>query len=336
VPRVLVAEDHTTSRSVDETDLYREQTGGWYSDGAYTGAAQPSYDSPVGDADDEEELDPQEECYKALLARFDKFRAALSRPPANTSPAHSSLTATKLPDAVNSNVARAQAEYCFKKTSPTAWALATASQDDIMLGLSRLKVVLKKTTLVHEGTGKNLSAWAWVLLAKCRGVGEMNSDEISVLRDLARATLVVAEKIMEDVDGAAADGRDGIEQERMDAVDDQTTEADVATKLEGAAEATFEKENAQETIQASVEASLDSETGNNGISMDVEDLLNARKAELMQQVSDDTDVHKADEEEKIRMDSLRKQALATIDIVVTIIGEAFGQRDLLARRQVWS
>ena len=63
-----------------------------------------------------------------------------------------------------------------------------------MRGLQVLEQTLTAKALGKQGEGKNLGAWAWALLLRCRDVGEIGSEEVSMLRGLGKRAVGVLRK----------------------------------------------------------------------------------------------------------------------------------------------
>ena len=81
--------------------------------------------------------------------------------------------------------------------------LSQMPQETVMRGLSLLQKLLTTKNLAKS---KELGAWAWGLLARCRPVGEMGSEEVGILRSLGkRAVWVLRGMIAGRVDDAMAD-----------------------------------------------------------------------------------------------------------------------------------
>ena len=332
-------------------DLHRDyRTGGWYSGGAYTAAATQSDDDDDDDSDGE--LDAQEAYYEALVKRFKKVRQTLSSAPTSTTPS------TALPDGLRQTARREQWIYCFKHTQPAAKGVARASQDDVMRALYRLEAVFTKRTLANNITGSNISAWVWALLARCRDVGQMNSHQISVLRDLSKTALAVGHKLgrndtHEEEEIEKEDG-DGEEEDSSgdEADEDITSEGDTATDANGALSEDGEIEDRIEDAHA--ENGINGTHGTRGVGQqeeqeegEISEADEARLEQSRQALLDrlaqpdaasnaDSMGDEIEDIKELNPEEPKKRALASIDILVTLVGEVFGQRDLLDRRDVWA
>ena len=449
VPSVLVASDRAK-----ELQEYGEDADGWYYDGAYTGAPNErhqfhgraedeDYDDFVGAGESEDE-DTQDAYYVALLARFSAFRDALRKPP----PENIDRQSSRLSAAANPFSKHVQWSYALRMTAPTAKSISDVPQEQIINMLTRLdSVLIQRNLLAPGGEGKFIGAWAWTLLAKCRTVGEMNSEEISVLRTLAKTAIKVAKKISASgADESRFEGHDATVDMEMDphftgtvslpgasgsrvehdggdeglppisssqeqssissnagniiieehaegreikstldtirlpdctpaaGVGDIGTDASQFTSIHTNNEAVSDTpQNPSDPMsdgteledgeilpdEPSYETSYQPPEGDDPIQIELAkrktllDMFRANSSPDARSgsgpegsaIKADDGVEEPDEPTPIadsshssgdnKSISLKKRALATLDIIVTIVGEAFGQRDLLAAREVW-
>ena len=61
-----------------------------------------------------------------------------------------------------------------------------------MRGLNVMETLLTRRNLGDSNIRKNLGAWSWALLARCREVGEMGSEDVAVLRILGKRAVWLA------------------------------------------------------------------------------------------------------------------------------------------------
>ena len=80
-------------------------------------------------------------------------------------------------------------------------------QADVVSGLAVLETLLNSTNLQRR---KNLGAWAWGLLAKCREVGQMSSEEVGVLRDLGKKAAGLIRGILAGIKEEEEEGEDEV------------------------------------------------------------------------------------------------------------------------------
>lgn len=165
----------------EEENLHFDSFRGYYSDGAYTAAPLPSVqNSFLEDQEGEEEdLDPQECYYESLLARFVNLSKLLSSPPPN--PVLARLSCMNGPELALANWSEWRQHILY--IPPTSATLSKVDQKGVILALRVLEASLSWKNLQKS---KYIGAWAWSLLAKCREVGMMPSEEVAVLRDLGK------------------------------------------------------------------------------------------------------------------------------------------------------
>ncbi|CAF9916851.1 MAG: hypothetical protein GOMPHAMPRED_001122 [Gomphillus americanus] len=246
IPHLLVAEEKPNVDDEKWSHL------GYYEDGTYTGTA------PY------EELQPsmsatQQAYYDGLRLHFAATRSKLAQsPPLLTiSPVNSSAV-------LNPSSSHAQYLHGFLYKSPIPRELAKASQEAVMTGLRRYAAIMNKRNFQQgEEENSHLGAWGWALLAKCRELGQLDSEDVSTIREVAKAAIRLTNKI------------------RISPV-------------------------------PSMECPEDGE------------VQDESKIEEEASISQNDPIGAGD-----------SSAVATLDILITIIGEEFGQRDLLEGRQVW-
>jgi len=218
-------------------------------------------------------------------------------------------------------------------------------QESVIAGLGILGEVLTRTNLKSR-KGKFAGAWAWGLLARCREVGQMGSEEVGVLRDLGKQAVWLLRRIrageVVDEEGQEQDldGEDPVEAGE-DEIEDEG-DAEVGEMLDSQGDVEIPTEiiaNGTATDGSLLAAKSTS------LSCDSDELLAAAQNRLLSSLGP-TDESSApavsDEmvEEHAQMqegEGVVDQAtiLATLDMIVTIVGEFYGQRDLLDGRLLW-
>ena len=348
VPNLLVA---TSSTAPKPADLYSDHRQGYYADGAYTAAPIPAAeDSLLNGHEDEEEEDPQEAYYTAFLARFRSFSSLLGHlPPRDLISSSASNTARKLSTGMKS-VWRSAFD-----TMPTTTVLSQLPQESVLQGLQILESSLASGDLA---TKQFLGLWAWGLMARCRDAGQMGSEEIGILRDLAKRAVwllrglragmdYLAQEQAQDTEGNEMGSENGTEEAKGDASGDQEHEDLETTTSIPPADGTVQIAKATHTAEDQ---------------LDVDDPLAAAKASLLssltpeqspatipssslaqdatQQIanghSPSADIPSAAQAEADEEQSGQAMKVyATLDMIITIVGELYGQRDLLEGRLVW-
>ena len=326
VPNLLVAPSSSTSETKEE-NLYQDYPQGYYSDGAYT--ALPLASSTTNSANQgaqEKPLDPQEAYYASLLSRFAHLSSTLQNPP--------SATSNSLPPPSWWNSSRWRSHIL--QSQPQTTRLASLPQDRVIHGLESLESLLTMGNL-HGTKGKNIGAWAWGLLGRCRDVGEMGSEEVGVVRGLGKRAAWILRRMAagegfwgeeefleeEDADGEEGDGQEGLLEEGE--------EDGVAGGLGLHTMDNEEEDSALAEARMRVIASLDSAEPAEPrlVSKAVQDQPEEKEASIEPRVD-------AVASGQGKVDENDVQSVhATLDMIITIIGECYGQKDLLDGRLLW-
>ncbi|KAK4693619.1 hypothetical protein P7C71_g3821, partial [Lecanoromycetidae sp. Uapishka_2] len=340
VPNLLVAPS-SSAISAQNEDLYRDYGQGFYSDGAYTAAPHPSSDLRHAPAhagqQEEEDIDPQEAYYTSLCARFTALSQILQ-----TTPPVTATSSTKPPRFYWTT---RQWRMRTLRTTPTMALLAQLSHEMVIHGLTNLESTLTLKNL-KAGNGKNVGAWAWGLLARCRDIGQMGSEEVGVLRDLGKKAVWLLRRIAAGEVGDE-EGHDMGDEDAEEGGEEDEEEGEEGVQGVG-------KDEAEETIDQNGNDIADD--GKNSLEevaepVENEEQLLAEARERMlsslppsSQAQDGVEPERsggveaetAAEQPIFTGSELSQLALhATLDMLVTIIGECYGQRDLLDRRLLW-
>ena len=345
VPNLLVAPNPSTSQTKND-GLYADYPQGYYADGAYTATPFPStLNTKRRDEPEEvEDLDPQDAYYTSLCARFSKLSAILQEPP----PSSVDVTSRPTP-----TYKRRQWRNKILKVTPKPTTLAQIPQDAVIVGLEVLEDILSASNLRSEN-GKNIGAWAWGLLARCRDMGTMGSEEVGVLRTLGKKAVWLLRRIAagEVVEEEVVEGDDT----NKDSYEDED-EADIDIENHNAEDHEIDLDispqtNSDPLITTNLDAPPPTNEG------DETTLLEAKQRILSlleptpeiqpeQTTIPSTNLPEPKEEEKASDGAstpsppadkavIDKEAIhATLDMIVTIVGEFYGQRDLLDGRLLW-
>ena len=289
---------------MDSNGQQVEGTQGYYADGAYTAVASssPSSKSPYGrafrsDIDMTEDMDPQEAYYESLCARFIILRDQLHvRPPVKAqSDDSTTLAFVSLHEASHDKL-----RYILLYTTPSMRVLAKLQQESIMRCLQYAEIFLEKKTMQGQESGRNLGAWCWGLLAKCREVGEMTSEDVSVLRDLGKKAVIVGHKVRSQCRREKDKEEDEDEFEVKNEDEDRPSEEEVEEPIK-----------LKEVDDSSADVEL-------------------AKQNLLQMLhpSARPEQHRGENE-------LAFSATSALDVIITIVGTMYGQRDLLDARAAW-
>ena len=355
VPNLLVAPTSPTVKS-KEDDLYADYPPGYYSNGAYTATPLPPSNPSQAytNGGQQEDQDPQEAYYASLCARFTGLTEMLQSPPPRAAPDN---TDVHYLDWRRPRMWRAK----ILKTAPTMVLLAQLTQESVICGLEVLESLLTLANLKGR-RGKNVGAWAWGLLGRCREVGQMGSEEVGVLRNLGKQSVWLLRRISAgEVIGEAIDETD----EEVGEEDEEDGEGEEERVGEGAD--CLDVVDADDDYSPYIDPVTTAVLGHDG-NNDAHPIATTSDADLAkakqriinslgknQAPSDTTETNASngdgvesptltypatelgvDIEEDLEGRAHDKATIhATLDMLITIIGEFYGQRDLLDGRLLW-
>ncbi|KAL9617079.1 MAG: hypothetical protein Q9160_008109 [Pyrenula sp. 1 TL-2023] len=348
VPHLLLA-----PQSAQPTSIYKDsgddgtlQNGGYYYDGAYTAA--PTGHAAVTSLSGRPKA--QEAYYESLFLRFNLIRATLKCAPPLS--AIEALTSSQ-PISFPSNAKKAYSEWrsLVNKAEPNMTQMACMDSESL---LTLLKLLTKLIPPIVRSRNvdkiRRLGAWAWASLGKCREVGELGSEEVSELREFGK---IAAGALygFKDRSGVVY----GDEEEDADDLVSQNEERqDTPSVVENEA---YQMQTNQDNMKdEGVPEDLDE--GGPTLKEDLEkggamaaarspgttedQALKEAKQRLEAQVyraeEEDEDGHlseTSDIEDESGLD-FEKRARAALDMILTIVGELYGQRDLLELRDEWA
>ena len=239
------------------------------------------------------DIDPQEAYYASMLERFKEVAAQLRQ---------LSEAPTLEPTTIDSLRRLASASHqewrsYITRETPRPTLVYGIPQEAVLKGMEMLTTLLKPTRKEDPGRWSKIGAWAWSLLARCREVSEMGSEEVSVCRGLGKEAVWVL-RVVET--GAAPDlgiSSDLAEEDDRKCPDPNETTVDVNDG------------GLQGSTQHSVIPSA------------------STTQSLNDQQSLPDHLKLADGSQGLRS--------LTLDMIITIVGEMYGQRDLLEARFIW-
>lgn len=358
IPTLLVAPRTADDGQevIDEDD--DDNVGGYYNDGAYTAAPSSSMGLDENkypwERDEEaaakraaQAQEPIEACYAGIQRRFLTLRTQLSETP---------------PRYVLERLGRDQGchmggsardwqswRWRIKNSNPEAAQLAGMGKSTV---LKVLRVVMREfgvdVTLGKEKKKKNLvssrmSRWTWGLLARLPERGELSSEEVGIVRDLGKRAVWVGVRVkgvhdVEKFDAADEEGEEDDAEvldtvvdlgddivaatEDVDDIGDDDAAAPIDTE-DAALEEDLEVAKARMLAQL-VEPSLPQ------VEVNVEEEIPPLEEAPISEVELEADADPETEE------SLIANTRVTVDTVLTIVGELYGQRDLLEFREGWA
>lgn len=244
----------------------------------------------------------------------------------------------------------------MRTTNPLP-AQVAAMDKDTVLGLLKL---MSSGNLLKRGMEVNLavSRWTWSLLAKLPDRGALNSEEIGIVRELGKKAVLIGVGLREDKDW----------EEGMQEVEANYEEGDeTLLDVDDIGEATTEPVEEDDTDILNEEEILDEEPDIDDLPNPLLDLdgsssttkahdeLVAAKARMLSllvpstpaaegasEVAAEVHVEFVEETSSPKAEVLVDQSAmrqwnssATVDMILTIAGEIYGQRDLLEFRGAW-
>ncbi|KAF7562729.1 hypothetical protein G7046_g1390 [Stylonectria norvegica] len=348
--------------------IYRNGIGdarGYYQDGAYTAMPETNGDShnyEEGDGrnnDLDKETALQEAYFKTLIDQYLRLRTTLnSTPPPN---AASRLSASQPTFAAPFNRHSSTISLwsrVLSTTDPHPLQLALMSKDSIICILC----VLLGGKLLRRGYSlpERTSRWLWALLARLPDKGELNHTEIGWVRDLGRRAVLLGRSMAEmaALREELQDGGLGAHE----AVDESSSDEEVFAEIDYAevhgANSPDDKEDdpapapdhkdeqkppkleleegeAEEEDDVAMDIASDSDAEDGEVvESPVEDLRDA-KARLLARIEDEARDVEAQEraEEAAAKERSGLNMRATVNMILTVAGEFYGQRDLLEFRE---
>lgn len=169
---------------------------------------------------------------------------------------------------------------------------------------------------------RRIGAWAWGLLGKCREVGQLGTEEVGEIRDLGKRAVKILGKMREDESRFTA-----VQEQDLESVDDENQDEEQADEGTGTRTGDIDEQTAS--------------AGNEAHDLDMKDAsdeLEAAKARLQEKIQghvvEDNQVPSHSDIEENPGD-VAMQTRAMLDMIITVVGEYYGQRDLLEAREIW-
>ncbi|TVY45903.1 hypothetical protein LSUB1_G000481 [Lachnellula subtilissima] len=361
IPNLLVApKEEMNDRAIYENGVgdYR----GSYGDGAYYAA-----DSNSEVSEEQAANDRNIAYFDSIMTKFEALRDRLqnSTPPSSAVEKLDADHPTHV-GPLNTAVARWW-RWKMRQVDPLPAQIASMDKGTIL----RLLGLLTGGTLLQRGSEVNVgvSRWAWSLLARLPERGELTSEEIGIVRELGKKAVLVGMGLKEDADldeglnavdpQANDDVDDG---EVLDSAEDQEVDLDVGKDLdrlcgEGATSPSIpvlpnaidgdtysvDDSSAPQSLVAStqtvnLEASLDTpsleKTSQAEEASEFSEELAAAKARLLGNLKT-AEESSTEKSEGASAGKSKWNTRATVDMIITVAGEAYGQRDLLEFRRAW-
>jgi hypothetical protein len=349
IPNMLVAPKMPTLMNEQDGHDYAEDYDAYYEDGAYYSA------DVVADLEFEEgegctfvEPDPNLVYFNSILTRYEILRQQLQQSPPEEAVNKLDQEHPTCLGKLETKVVRWW-RWKMRTTDPIPVQVACMDKGTTMklLGLMTGGSMLKPGAEVEVG----VSRWAWALLARLPERGELNSEEIGVVRDLGKKAVLVGMRLKQQQEWEA-----GIDQFEAEYDDMENSEGSVYVNEDEiqpnqqhghtAHEAKLiGPQMPDELLNARKKQNAEGKE-EDGMKL-INDQLAAAKARVLAALQEkggpsDSDLVITDDTEQGHENTYSDRATsrwntkATVDMIVTVAGEMYGQRDLLEFRSVWA
>ncbi|KAL9114898.1 MAG: hypothetical protein Q9227_001141 [Pyrenula ochraceoflavens] len=327
IPTLLITPKARDASNVydDATEEEGNQSGGYYYDGAYTAAPVTAADAVSAEP---QSSGTQKAYYDSLLLRFSLIRATLKcTPPLSAIEQLSSSHPISFPS--TSKKAYIEWGHTVHATDPHMTQMACLDMPSALMLIKLLTKLLPPAIRSRSSPRiDRMGAWTWAALGRCWEVGQLNSEEVGVLRDLGK---IAAGALFGFKDRS---GRTYGEEEE--------DESDAHDQSDG----TKDEQPAIATMNESESANANNTAGYRPADEQAPDgdkeELEAAKKRLEEKIlshengpESDMDDDSDDEDDGNKLD-FETRARATLDMILTIVGELYGQRDLLVLRDEWA
>lgn len=310
--------------------------------------------------------------FDSILSRYEALRTQLQQTPPPDAVEKLDKDHPTYLGRLNTEIARWW-RWKLRDIDPVPAQIASMDKGTVLrlLGLLTTGTLLKRGAEVQVG----VSRWAWGLLARLPERGELTSEEIGVVRELGKKAVLVGMGLREEqqweegMDEVEAEFDENDYEEGMAVVNDEEIDLDIGdgsedseleTKIPGADP--DDESNKRQKIGPQlptnsvtpgpvIESQKDEEkklytASGRGCGHEYEDGLSedlaAAKARILEALNNSKTEEAKREAEileegalKLQKSAARWNTKATVDMIITVAGEMYGQRDLLEFRQTW-
>ena len=314
----------TTLRESDA----KQQHGKWrsfYADGVYIGHSKTYPSSKTQQQQEDDDYSPQSTYHNLLRRRFLLLRSTLrSSPPASAVATLDESHPISLPR--GSKLALREWRRLLVSVDPQVVQLACMDMDSVFNVLGVLARSMSEYVRSGDAkTVKRIGAWVWALLARYSDVGQLETEKVGEIRDLGKRAVKILGRMNEDESRLAMDcGDEG--DERSDEGDDDEDIVQEEEEEEEEEEGNNGETDEPEAVSLELEAAKSRLLGK---------LYSSNEAEQQKEEEEQHYVEETKPECKDATD-VAKETRAMLDMIITIVGEYYGQRDLLASREVWN
>lgn len=356
----ITADDSIPGQQDSKED--QNQDGFVLVDGVVIGTTSGTADSTV----EENRSNVQSSYHSTLRHRFVHLQRTLrSSPPAA---AISNLDDTH-PITFPYHIKKARVEWrrVLSSSDPQMAQLACMDMESVLNVLRLIGDIISECVKGEDITQiRRLGTWAWGLLGRCRDVGELSSEEVGELRYIGRqavSALVKLNKlgtkdledegmVLEPEDNQPSDKTDlpAETKETTTALDNSTDEiADSFMPIPTTepllpldeTETTDDLEAAKRRLQSRLQESVDREDQELRADMAARRRRNTSSPlvddeDEEEELEDDQNEDIAPEDTSLNTPQNRdSQSRALLDMIISVVGEFYGQKDLLLQRDIW-
>ena len=333
VPHLLVApkatkQYHALQENGAEENDVDGNDGGYYADGAYTAA--PMYSGPVSSSDTVAP-DAQDIYYDSLSARFNLLRATLKcTPPLPVIEALDESHPISLPSV--SRKAKQHWRGILRTTEPHPVQLACMDSESALEVIKLLKGMMTQTLWSHEEDGiRRFGAWVWAVLGRCPDRTELGSEEIAELRALGKSAVGLLNKMRDRGKKGQGDYQTEVVESEDESPRGEMDDGTASASADGRNLQSVDPSKNGDSSDEQVAAELEEARQRLQWALDSSDVVakgHADGTENGEIEEGETEMHDPERE-------VNKQIRTVLDMIITIVGEAYGQRDLLEFRDVW-
>ncbi|KAL3488485.1 hypothetical protein BJX62DRAFT_253246 [Aspergillus germanicus] len=310
---------HEAETTEEHPTLVKRPLDGVYSDGVYIGL---TLSKPIGD---ENFSEAQASYYNLLHHRFLLLRSILKcTPPSEAISALDDAHPISFPR--HSKNAQKEWRRLLLAVDPQMVQLACMDMDTVLGVMIIAGRLMSENVRSGDATlVRRIGAWMWGLLGKCRDSGQLGAQEIGDIRELGKRAIRILQKLRETKELQDDGEEDGSESDVDMEIDENAQVAE--------SERVIEDQSAAQTLgQPGAEKATDSEEL---------ELAKARlgarvQASGIESTSQILDEEDGEIEEEATGADVETQTRAMLDMIITVVGEHYGQRDLLEAREIWT
>ena len=339
-------DDGYGSTDVNEIEDEDVESAGYYSDGAYV--ARPPNTADEEAASITAAQSPQARYHDALCRRFQAHSARM-----RTEPAAAAIAALDERHPIScpphNNLAVREWKYFLREVDPLPAQLASMDTATVMRLLGILKGSLQIHMTARENLSKRYSTWIWGLLGRL-DTDSLHTTEVGAVRDLANMAIWAQgvyekTKCLEEISDLSSISHSEEEEEEEDPYENSSDEGEIVDE-QGDIDETAALQAAKDRLLRN----LDTDTKQSRAEIDDGDaaygvvaVLNRHLAAQKHKSTKSTSAvnnHSASND-RISVESGNANGVpdlntsTTLDLIITIVGEHFGQRDLLTQRLQW-